>query len=161
MKDITIDGVTLKYCTECDMLYDCDCSNTEEDRELCLLEKLEEDKQNGDKMENQIKTIFKNIDEIKKEIKDKKEQKIKLEEEIELCYTKMEWLKEDVKDVIKKCFKHVDRITITDDNIEIQVHTSIGIQANEILELNYHLRKSYNDIKITTKGNYVCLNISK
>lgn len=112
-------------------------------------------------MENQIKTTLKNIDKIKKEIKDKKEQKMKLEDEIELCYTKMEWLKEDVKDIIKECFRHVDRITITDDNIEIQVHTSVGIQANEILELNYHLRKSYNDIKITTKGNYVCLNISK
>ena len=34
----------LKYCPECDILYDCDCSNTEKDRELCLLEKLEEDK---------------------------------------------------------------------------------------------------------------------
>lgn len=108
-----------------------------------------------------MKTMLKNIDEIRKEIKEKKEQKIKLEEEIELCYTKIGWLKEDVKDTIKKCFRHVDRITINDDNIEIQVHTSVGIQANEILELNYKLRKSYNDMKITTKGNYVCLNISK
>lgn len=112
-------------------------------------------------MENQIKTTLKNINEIKKEIKDKKEQKMKLEDEIELCYTKMEWLKEDVKNIIKECFRHVDRITINDDNIEIQVHTSVGIQANEILELNYKLRKSYNDMKITTKGNYVCLNIPK
>lgn len=112
-------------------------------------------------MENQIKTTFKNINEIKKEIKDKKEQKIKLEDEIELCYTKMEWLKEDIKDIIKKCFRHVDRITIDDDNIEIQVHTSVGIRADEILKLNLELRKSYNDMKITTKGNYVCLNISR
>lgn len=112
-------------------------------------------------MENQMKTTFQNINEIKKEIKEKKEQKIKLEEEIELCYTKIEWLKEDVKDIIKKCFRHVDRITIDDDNIEIQVHTSVGIQADEILKLGYKLDKSCNDMKITTKGNYVCLNISK
>lgn len=115
----------------------------------------------GDEMENQIKTIFKNIDEIKKEIKDKKEQKIKLEEEIELCCTKMEWLKEDVKNIIKKCFRHVDRITINDDNVEIQVHTSVGIRADEMLKLGWELNKSCNDMKITTKGNYVCLNISK
>ena len=112
-------------------------------------------------MGNQMKTTFKNIDEIKKEIKEKKEQKIKLEEEIELCCTKIEWLKEDVRDIIKKCFRHVDRITINNDNIEIQVHTSVGIQADEILKLSYKLDKSCNDIKITTKGNYVCLNILK
>ena len=39
--------------------------------------------------------------------------------------------------------------------------TVVGIQADEILKLGYKLDKSCNDIKITTKGNYVCLNISK
>lgn len=118
-------------------------------------------KNKGDKMENQMTTTLKNIDRIKKEIKEKKEQKIKLEEEIELCYTKIEWLKEDVKDIIKQCFRHIDRITINNDNIEIQVHTTIGIQTDEILKLGDKLDKSCNKIKITTKGNYVCLNILK
>lgn len=34
--------LVMEHCLDCDMFYDCDCSNTDEDRKLCLLEKMEQ-----------------------------------------------------------------------------------------------------------------------
>ena len=112
-------------------------------------------------MDNEIKTTFNNLDSITKEIKEKQLQVEKLEEEIELCYTKIEWLKEDIECMIKSCFRHVDRVTISDDYIEIQVHTSVGIKVDEIVKISYKMDKKYDDIKLSTKGNYICLNIKR
>lgn len=112
-------------------------------------------------MNNDIKITLEKMNKIKKEIKEKQLQIKKLEEEIELYYTKIKWFEEDIENMIKDCFRHVDKIIISENNIEIQVHTFVGIKVDEIIQISNKMNKKYDDVKLSTKGNYICLNIKR